>query len=613
MATSGNFLTSVSGQGGGNYFGRLIFEWWQTSSGISGSVGYHNVSYHLKTYGGSSSYWQELYNASMNVDGSGYSRGAYQAYGGGQIVLGDYSKTMYTNSSGDRSFGASAQGGIYYNTINTSGSGSWSLDHINLWGGVNSISIASPFTDESSNPSVNWFHYTGTAHLWFRLDQINNADSTYHIVAPGNPYTWSGWQTWLRTSMYNKNSSVLYIYYGDDIDNNGSVDNWQGPWTYTVTIKNDTGQANPTFTNFTYLDTNSSTVAVTGNDQVLIQGKSTLEATVSTANKATANKNANMSNYTFTIGGYSQVSNWSSGSDVVQSIGTVSDVTGTQNLSVRAQDSRTNSTTVTKSVNILPYSSPTFIPTLAVKYTNNYDNTSGLTVQASGTNIANISPLTLSGTDKNSVNTTSGVQYDMSKSNNTSYTGTWVNVPISQTSGTGAINSTSLSTLATSILTKMNGIGADNTVPWYIKFKITDSLETQYYETYIDIGRSIFRIGYDSKVYYNEVPLYSPFVISQASTSSITPNIDLVQQYDLTALAASLTINAPTGTPTTGQRLMFRFKDNGSAQNITWNSIFRNVGATMPTVTVAGKTMYVGSVYNTNATKWDVVAVSIEE
>jgi len=71
MATSGNFLTSDSGQGGGNFYGRMIFEWWQVNSGISGSVGYHGINYHLKTYGGSSSYYQYFYNGSMNVDGSG--------------------------------------------------------------------------------------------------------------------------------------------------------------------------------------------------------------------------------------------------------------------------------------------------------------------------------------------------------------------------------------------------------------------------------------------------------------------------------------------------------------------------------------------------------------
>ena len=510
MATSGNFLTSDSGQGGGNYYGRMIFEWWEVSSGIAGAVGYHGINYHLKTYGGSSSYWQSFFQGSMNVDGAGYSWGTTSAYGNGATVFGDYGNTLYTNSVGDRSFSASAQGGIFLNTINTSGSGSWALDHINLWGGVTSITVPSPFTDESASVVVDWFKYAGSAHLWFRLDLINNTDATYHITNPSDPYTWSGFASWIRTSMVNTNSTTLYIYYGDDIDSNGSVDNWQGPWTYALTIKNDTGQANPTFTNFTYLDTNTATSTITGDNQVLIQGKSTLSSTVSVANKATANKSATMSTYSFGIGGYSQSSTWSNVADVVKAIGVVSDVTGTQNITTRAIDSRGNSTTVTKSINILPYASPAFVPSLSVKYANNYDTTSGLSLTVvSGSTIANISPLTLSSVDKNSVATTStgpgtnGVSFDMSKGNNTSYTGTSVSITVARTSGASAITAT-LATIASSIQTKMNAMTADNTVKWYIKFKIVDALETQYYETFIDIGRSIFRIGTDTKLYNNE-------------------------------------------------------------------------------------------------------------
>lgn len=503
MATSGNFLTSDSGQGGGNYYGRLIFEWWQVSSGISGSVGYHGINYHLKTYGGSGSYYQWLYNCSMNVDGAGYSRGNGPAYGGGQVVLGDYGNTLYTNSSGDRSFGASAQGGIYYNTINTSGSGGWSLDHINLWGGVDYINVPSPLTDESGAITVGWHHYTGTAHLWYRLDQIDSGDSTFHYAGMGQPHTFSGYQSWLQSKMTGTNNSVLYIYYGDDIDNNGSVDNWQGPWTYNVSIANDTGQANPIFTTFTYSDTNGTTTAITGNNQVLIQGKSVVNAVILAANKAVAQKQATMFNYTGTIGAAQSIMGWSSSSTVNVGLGSVADVSGVQNLSITAFDSRFNSTTVTKSVTVLPYESPAFTPLLTIGYTNNYDYQDGLTVTANGTTLATVSPMTLSGTDKNSVNTSTGIQFDVSKGNNSSYTGTWTNVTTARASGSPNVTTT-LATLASSILAKMGTLTFDNSIKWYVKFKIVDVLETQTYETSIDIGKAIFRIGTDNKLYNKE-------------------------------------------------------------------------------------------------------------
>ena len=105
---------------------------------------------------------------------------------------------------------------------------------------------------------------------------------------------------------------------------------------------------------------------------------------------------------------------------------------------------------------------------------------------------------------------------------------------------------------------------------------------------------------------------YTTKSISAASASSVTPDISAYNQYSYTALAAGLTINAPTGSPTDGERLMFRIKDDGNSQTITWDAIYRIIGTVLPTNTVANKTMYIGCIYNTADTKWDVIAVSRE-
>lgn len=104
----------------------------------------------------------------------------------------------------------------------------------------------------------------------------------------------------------------------------------------------------------------------------------------------------------------------------------------------------------------------------------------------------------------------------------------------------------------------------------------------------------------------------NPRVSSTASASSLTPTIANFDQYVYTALAANLTINAPTGTPVVGNKLMFRIKDNGTARTLTWNAIYRAIGVTLPTTTTANKTLYVGAIYNSTDTKWDVIAVSQE-
>lgn len=100
----------------------------------------------------------------------------------------------------------------------------------------------------------------------------------------------------------------------------------------------------------------------------------------------------------------------------------------------------------------------------------------------------------------------------------------------------------------------------------------------------------------------------TPRVGTVASGATITPTADLSDVYTVTALAAAATIAAPSGTPTNGQRLLLRIKDNGTARALTWNAIYRVIGVTLPTTTVANKTIYVGCIYNSADSVWDVVA-----
>jgi hypothetical protein len=97
--------------------------------------------------------------------------------------------------------------------------------------------------------------------------------------------------------------------------------------------------------------------------------------------------------------------------------------------------------------------------------------------------------------------------------------------------------------------------------------------------------------------------------VTTHSSSTITP-VGSTRMYIVTALDGNTTIAAPTGTPTDGQGLTLRIKDSGSARTLTWNAIYRAIGLTLPTSTVAGKEMYVSLVYNAAATKWDVVSLA---
>ena len=105
----------------------------------------------------------------------------------------------------------------------------------------------------------------------------------------------------------------------------------------------------------------------------------------------------------------------------------------------------------------------------------------------------------------------------------------------------------------------------------------------------------------------------TPRSVDIASSATITPTSDTADQYEVTALAAAATIAAPSGTPTDGQKLTLRIKDNGTARALTWTTTsgaYRAVGPTLPTTTVAGKVVYVGCIYNAQDNFWDVVAVA---
>jgi hypothetical protein len=103
-----------------------------------------------------------------------------------------------------------------------------------------------------------------------------------------------------------------------------------------------------------------------------------------------------------------------------------------------------------------------------------------------------------------------------------------------------------------------------------------------------------------------------PRVTTAATASSLTPSIATADVYAYTALASGLTINAPTGTPVDGDKLIFRLLDNGTAQTLTWNATYTVIGTVLPTTTVISKTTYVGCMYNANNTRWDVIAVTTQ-
>lgn len=102
--------------------------------------------------------------------------------------------------------------------------------------------------------------------------------------------------------------------------------------------------ANPIFNNFEFEDINPTTLALTGDKSININGYSNVKATISSSNKATAKKEAKMIQYKFNIGEKSSYKNYSDDDEITITINNAP--SGTYNL--YAIDSRNNSTLVTK-------------------------------------------------------------------------------------------------------------------------------------------------------------------------------------------------------------------------------------------------------------------------
>lgn len=102
-------------------------------------------------------------------------------------------------------------------------------------------------------------------------------------------------------------------------------------------------------------------------------------------------------------------------------------------------------------------------------------------------------------------------------------------------------------------------------------------------------------------------------ITSQATNSAPAPDASLCEMYVLNALATAATFAAPlqtAGAPLEGQTLLIRVEDNGTARALAWHVIYRaSSDLPLPTLTVAGKVLYVGFVYNAVDAKWDLLSV----
>ncbi len=203
------------------------------------------------------------------------------------------------------------------------------------------VTGATDFNDEG-NPRITFTNPAGfriNARLEFagtviRRDNITNTGSyTFDLT--------NAERDLLRSKTPNSNSLKVREVIATCLS--GTTESFWSWQDKTMTIIN----GNPTFSNFEFEDVNPTTLALTGNNQNIIQGYSNVKATIPVEFIAEAQKGAAMVKYSFTCSDDQRDITYSSDSSTNNTIENVK--SGVFN--VYAIDSRNNSTLVTKNAN----------------------------------------------------------------------------------------------------------------------------------------------------------------------------------------------------------------------------------------------------------------------
>lgn len=373
MASSGSFNTT-------GYQGRyLTFSWSVSSQSVANNT--TTIAWTLKGAGNAQSSWYRSGNFKVVINGSTvYSSSTrIQLYDGTLVASGNF--TMTHDTAGNKTFSASAEAGIYTVAVNCSGSGTFTLPQIAR---AAKITAAPNFTD-IENPTISYQNAAGnsvtTLQACISLTGSTDNISYRDIPKTGTSYTFQlteAERNLLRAATPNSNTLSVIFYIKTVI----SGQTFYETATRTMTIVN----AAPTMANPTYQDSNSTTTAITGDNQKIIQKHSSLTIAIPAA---TPQKYATITKYQVTINGVTReqaaAGNMSWG---------VLDVSSNITATVKAIDSRGNSVTKSMQITVEAWQQPYAVISCAREnnfYTDTVLNVSPTVSSLSGQNSATIS------------------------------------------------------------------------------------------------------------------------------------------------------------------------------------------------------------------------------
>ena len=363
MANSGNLKTTA-------YDGRyLLFAWAVQSQSIQNNT--TTIKWTLSGAGTASVGYYKAGNFKVVIDGKTVysSSDRINLYDGTVVKSGTY--TFAHNNTGDKSFTASAEAGIYTVAVNCKGSETFALPTIPRASTINSVS-GNKITDTFSVKYTSYVSsYTNTLKIGVNGRKVKQSIGNY---TSGSNFTLTDT---LKSDIYNAsaNSSNVKLDFTLATYNNGTLIGNSETITKSVAIND----SNPTIGAVSYIDTNSKTTAITGDSSKIIRGYSTLKVTLSDLK---AKNSATLSKLTVEIGGVSDTISLTGTTLSVQNvdIGAV-DLASDTVLKATLTDSRGNVAVNEINVSILDYEKPTALISCARK--DNFYNDVILNVSAS--------------------------------------------------------------------------------------------------------------------------------------------------------------------------------------------------------------------------------------
>lgn len=420
----------------------------------------------LEAYPGRSSYW---YTNAVKINYLYFDNSGNLASGtwsniildnGARAPLRSGSLWVAHNTDGTKALNGSFSGWLF-DGGDMGTSGSWNLTAIPRNSQVStdkaSYTLGEPITIYTNRLSTSYTHSI--------LIRQNNYSGTVlkTFSSVGASVTWTPTTAEISTMQQMiPNSKTLTIY----IQQYNNQAFTESSTTKPLTIAN----ANPEFSNFTFRDINTSVVNITGSNQVLVKGKSTLETRISFEDRMVAIKDASPVKYSISYDGTTREEPYS-GVGNVNSTFTPNSI-GQRTILVSAVDSRNNNTSVSKMVTVYDYEDPTIESKLVREDSFGSDTTLSLA--------GDWSPVTIDGVEKNEL-TAGSLRYRYTE-DGVPFANNWVTRSFTVDGTRWAMDQDYV-------------ISLDNTKKYLFEFEIADEFGTILTTDVVNVGIPIMFIG----------------------------------------------------------------------------------------------------------------------